>query len=231
MATTSLHSLRLPQLIHRRHRLRHHFPSSSINLTLSSSTTTSSPILTFDSLANHLAGSDFRQADEETRRLLIALAGEAAQKRGYVFFSEVQFVAVDDLRAIDDLWSRHSEGRFGYSVQRRLWEKSQRDFTKFFINVGWMRRMETEVEQFIYRSFPGEFIWELGDETPEGHLPLTNALRGTQLLGSILTHPAFEMEEVVEGEEEEEEEEENGEKGKERGKLLSSRRLKPDYSF
>ena len=91
--------------------------------------------------------------------------------------------------------------------------------------------METEVEQFIYKSFPGEFIWELGDETPEGHLPLTNALRGTQLLGSILTHPAFEIEEVVEGEEEEEEEE-NGEKDKERGKALSSsRRLKPDYSF
>ncbi|KAI0508201.1 hypothetical protein KFK09_014336 [Dendrobium nobile] len=228
MATTSLHSLRLPQL-HRRHRLRHHFPSSSINLTLSSSTTTSSPILTFDSLASHLAASDFRQADEETRRLLIVLAGEAAQKRGYVFFSEVQFIAADDLRAIDDLWSRHSEGRFGYSVQRRLWEKSRRDFTKFFINIGWMRRMETEVEQFIYKSFPGEFIWELGDETPEGHLPLTNALRGTQLLGSILTHPAFEIEEVVEGEEEEEE---NGEKDKERGKALSSsRRLKPDYSF
>lgn len=91
-----------------------------------------------------------------------------------------------------------------------------------------MRRMETEVEQFIYRSFPGEFIWELNDETPEGHLPLTNALRGTQLLGRILMHPAFEAGEEID-EDGSEEEEDEGEK--ERGKLLSSRSLKPDYSF
>ncbi|XP_020584545.1 tetrapyrrole-binding protein, chloroplastic [Phalaenopsis equestris] len=193
--------------------LRPHLPAATLSLS-------SSSILAFDSLAHHLSAANFRQADHDTRRLLIRLAGEAAEMRGYVFFSEVQFIAADDLRAIDDLWRCHSGGRFGYSVQRRLWEKAQRDFTKFFIEVGWMRRMETEVEQFTYRSFPGEFIWELGDETPAGHLPLTNALRGTQLLGSILTHPAF-------GEEEEEEEDE------ERGKVLSSRTLKkpPDYSF
>lgn len=27
--------------------------------------------------------------------------------------------------------------------------------------------------------------------TPDGHLPLTNALRGTQLLNCIFNHPAF----------------------------------------
>lgn len=112
-----------------------------------------------------------------------------------------------------------------------------RDFTKFFLKVGWMKKLDTEVEQYNYRSFPSEFMWEMNDETPEGHLPLTNALRGTQLLNSILTHPAFE------GDKEEEEEEEEKpliqEKEAEIGGLrsssakppLSKRVFKPDYSF
>ena len=55
-----------------------------------------------------------------------------------------------------------------------------------------MKKLDTEVEQFNYRGFPEDFTWGKADEAPEGHLPLTNALRGTQLLFNILTHPAFE---------------------------------------
>lgn len=64
-----------------------------------------------------------------------------------------------------------------------------------------MKKLDTEVEQYNYRSFPNEFIWELNDDTPEGHLPLTNALRGIQLLNNILSHPAFEVDGEVEEDE------------------------------
>lgn len=40
-----------------------------------------------------------------------------------------------------------------------------------------------------YRKWPQEFTYSA--EAPKGHLPLTNALRGTQLLEAILEHPAF----------------------------------------
>lgn len=213
-------------------------PSLS-STTPSTSPSTSQTTISFDLLQQHLSSQDFRQADEETRRLLILLAGEAAQKRGYVFFSEVQFISEDDLRTIDELWRKHSSDRYGYRVQKKIWNKVSRDFTKFFIRVGWMKKLDTEVEQYNYRSFPSEFMWEMNDATPEGHLPLTNALRGTQLLNSILTHPAFQ------GDEEEAEEEEEKaltqEKGAENGGPRSSgakpplsdntRVFKPDYSF
>ncbi|KAG6505404.1 tetrapyrrole-binding protein, chloroplastic-like [Zingiber officinale] len=202
--------------------------SSSSSVTTSSSSSSSSSAL--DALAAHLSSSEFLQADEETRRLLIALAGEAAQKRGYVFFSELQFIPAEELRAIDRLWKNHSGGRFGYSVQRRLWEKSSRDFTRFFIRVGWMKKLESEVEQYGYRSFPSEFMWELTDGTPEGHLPLTNALRGTQLLRSILTHPAFEEEETGEAVEQSEDEEAEKKRNVEPQPKMK-RLLNPDYSF
>ncbi|KAJ7947501.1 tetrapyrrole-binding protein, chloroplastic [Quillaja saponaria] len=214
--------------------------SSSITFSLSSttsSTPSTSQTISFDLLQHHLSTNNFRQADEETRRLLIALAGEAAQKRGYVFFSEVQFIPDTDLKTIDDLWRQYSDNKFGYSVQKRIFHKVNKDFTKFFIKVGWMKRLDTEVEQYNYRSFPTEFIWELNDDTSEGHLPLTNALRGTQLLNCILNHPAFDQ--IVQEEEEEGDEQRNGSdngilKGLRDGSStnpLSNRVFKTDYSF
>ncbi|KAL6965876.1 Tetrapyrrole-binding protein, chloroplastic [Sarracenia purpurea var. burkii] len=217
-------------------------PFSSVSFFAASTTTTpsTSQATTFDLLEQHLSCKNFRLADEETRRLLIVLAGEAAQKRGYVFFSETQFISETDLKAIDELWKKYSDGRFGYSVQKKIWKKSSRDFTSFFLKVGWMKKLDTEVEQYNYRSFPGEFMWEMSDQTPEGHLPLTNALRGTQLLSSILSHPAFE-EEDDKGDGEEEKDEIVEERESENGGLVNGLRggskplnnevFKTDYSF
>ncbi|XP_043705844.1 tetrapyrrole-binding protein, chloroplastic [Telopea speciosissima] len=199
--------------------------------TTSTTTTPTSQTLSFDTLQHHLSSKDYRQADEETRRLLIVLAGEAAQERGYVFFSEVQFISESNLQTIDNLWRQYSNNKFGYSVQKRIWGKVNRDFTRFFMKVGWMKKLDTEVEQYNYRSFPSEFVWELKDDTPEGHLPLTNALRGTQLLKRILSHPAFQS-----MEEEEDDNDGNKDKGademKQNPKPGDNKRLsKSDYSF
>lgn len=104
-----------------------------------------------------------------------------------------------------------------------------------------MKKLDTEIEQYNYRSFPNEFIWEMNSDDdddkekeipPDGHLPLTNALRGTQLLNSILSHPAFQGDDDTE-----DDVEENG--GVQRTTttttddkpLNKSRLFKPDYSF
>lgn len=217
-------------------------PSSSVTTTSTANSSATTPVTpaaaadspptpSIDLLGRQLTAGDYRQADETTRALLIELAGESARLRGYVFFSEVQFISAKDLRAIDELWKEHSSGKFGYSVQRRLWEKSRRDFTRFFIKVGWMKKLDTEIEQYNYRAFPDEFMWEIKDDTPEGHLPLTNALRGTQLLGSILTHPAFEenQEDEATAESSTTGQSKDDNKGKERPKFM--RDFKPNYSF
>ncbi|GMH27227.1 hypothetical protein Nepgr_029070 [Nepenthes gracilis] len=205
----------------------------TVSLAASPATTTASTAaepITFSLLQHHLSAQNFREADEETRRLLILLAGEAAKKRGYVFFSEVQFISKDDLTAIDELWRKYSNGRFGYSVQKRIWQKVNKDFTRFFLKVEWMKKLEgSEIEQYNYRSFPEEFIWEMKEDTPEGHLPLTNALRGTQLLNSILSHPAFED---INGETDGGKDtiDDDGLDGL-KGTSQSERLFKPNYSF
>jgi hypothetical protein len=48
-----------------------------------------------------------------------------------------------------------------------------------------------------HRKWPQEF--DYSQEAPRGHLPLTNALRGTRLFEAILEHEAFEKKAVGSG--------------------------------
>lgn len=219
--------------------LRSIFTTFAVSPTTTVPSTANNDDISFDVLEQHLSAKNFRQADEVTRRLLILLAGESAQTRGYVFFSEVQFISESDLKTIDELWRKYSNEKFGYSVQKKIWNRVNRDFTRFFLKVGWMKKLDTEIEQYNYRSFPDEFTWEMNDDDnktpPDGHLPLTNALRGTQLLTSILNHPAFQSDDNIN-------DNDDGENGGENGALQrssttddkplnKSKLFKPDYSF
>ena len=141
--------------------------------------------VSYELLREKLATGLWEEADNETRRLLCVLAGEGAEKRKWVYFSEVQFIPVTDLVTIDSLWKSYSGNRFGFSVQRRLWLTEKRQWKPFFLRIGW-----TFGENSTYKKFPLDFTWDIS--APEGHLPLTNALRGTQLFEKLLTHPAFE---------------------------------------
>lgn len=95
-----------------------------------------------------------------------------------------------------------------------------------------MKKLESsEVEQYNYRSFPSEFIWDMEEGPPEGHLPLTNALRGTQLLTCVLNHPAFEGNDDDEEEEEGERESSAVNPLSKRSPSASATTFKPNYTF
>lgn len=70
----------------------------------------------YTALRDALQKEDFRAADDETRALLIKLAGEGAVKRQWVYFTEVKSISSVDLQTIDQLWVASSGGKFGYSV-------------------------------------------------------------------------------------------------------------------
>ena len=67
-------------------------------------------------------------------------------------------------------------------MQRKIWVGQKRQWTKFFKQIDWVQG-----ENNAYRKWPEEFIWK--KEAARGHMPLTNALRGTQLLEALLGHP------------------------------------------
>lgn len=164
-------------------------PPQQTDSTSSSAATDDDTSISYATLEQHLQSGAWELADAETRRLLIVLAGEAAQARGWVYYSEVKTLPTRALQTLDELWRRHSGGKFGYSVQRRVWESVDRSCTRFFRKVAWTRPLNDKVD--AYKKFPMEFTWDAGPAAPEGHLPLTNCLRGTLLLTELLQHPAF----------------------------------------
>lgn len=74
-------------------------------------------------------------------------------------------------------------------VQKR-WKIAKGDFEAFCSKVGWTTK-DGEVERKKRWFGASEFIYDV-KKAPEGHLPLTSALRGTSLLKELLTHPVWE---------------------------------------
>ncbi|CEM13675.1 unnamed protein product [Vitrella brassicaformis CCMP3155] len=140
-------------------------------------------------LACMLAKQDFKEADQFTRDMLIELAGPGAQMRKYVYFTEVRKIPVTDMATIERLWLHYSNGRFGYSVQKKVWKTCRADFQTFCSKVGWSK-MEDGIERLRRWFGENEFMYDL-DKAPRGHLPLTNTLRGTTLFKEVLNHPAW----------------------------------------
>lgn len=131
-----------------------------------------------------LKAEEFQKADDITRAIVIVLAGEEAKGRGWVYFSEVQFMPEKDLLTMDKLWRAASGGKFGFSEQRQIFLQKRKQWTKFFQAIDWVIG-----ENNNYRKWPKGFMYT--KEAKAGHLPLTNCLRGTQLFEAIMMHPAF----------------------------------------
>jgi hypothetical protein len=129
-----------------------------------------------------LAQQDFETADSVTRQKFCELAGEGALQRKWVYFTEVEQFPITDLQTIDRLWWLHSEGKFGFSVQRRLWIALGRDFVKLWPAIGWKNGNS-------WTQYPNGFTWDLS--APVGHLPLLNQLRGVRVADSLYNHPVW----------------------------------------
>jgi hypothetical protein len=148
-------------------------------------------------LRDALKAGKLREADEILRDSLIDLAGEAAQARGYVYFTDVKRIPVEDMKTLDNLWKAYSNGNFGFSVQKRLWLLSNKQWTPFFRRIDWVRGEEDSYVRWTGLEQSGnEFIYN-ATTAQRGHLPLTSCLRGTQLFEAIMSHPAFDDVEVA----------------------------------
>ncbi|MEM7726577.1 MAG: GUN4 domain-containing protein [Cyanobacteria bacterium P01_A01_bin.45] len=136
----------------------------------------------YTKLQKFLAAGDFQLADKETIERMCELAGEDALKRKWLYFTEVESFPVKDLQTINNLWLVHSEGNFGFSVQREIWLRSGKNWENVWVKIGWKKGNN-------WTRYPSEFIWSL--DAPRGHLPLSNQLRGVRVIASLLSHPAW----------------------------------------
>ena len=136
----------------------------------------------YQPLQQLLAQQDFQGADVLTLQKLCELAGEAAIQRKWLYFTDIDSFSSTDLHTLNQLWLIHSEGRFGFSVQRQIWLSVGKDFSKLWHKIGW----KTDKN---WTRYPKEFTWDLS--APQGHLPLSNQLRGVRVIASLFSHPAW----------------------------------------
>ncbi len=145
---------------------------------------TSGQGLDYTALQQALIRQDFEEADRLTSEHLRQLAGPAAEKRGYVYYSEVPPMASVDLQTLDRLWVSFSQGRFGFSVQLRLLRSLGNRWEQLWPRIGWK-------EAGTWTRYPKAFTWSL--DAPEGHMPLVNQLRGVRLMDALLSHPGVQQ--------------------------------------
>tara|TARA_Y100001970_G_scaffold288149_1_gene414631 strand:- start:8697 stop:9416 length:720 start_codon:yes stop_codon:yes gene_type:complete len=144
--------------------------------------TSSDQGINYDEMQLKLLEQDFEEADRLTSAYLRRLAGKIAEKRGYVFYSEVKNISGIDLITIDRLWKIYSQGKFGFSIQAKLLKTVDKRYDLLWPKIGWKNNG-------IWTRYPSSFNWTLN--APDGHMPLVNQLRGVRLMDSILKHPSI----------------------------------------
>jgi len=138
--------------------------------------------INYEDLQLMLVEQKFEEADRLTSSYLRKLAGKLAEKRGYVFYSEVKNMSSKDLKTIDRLWTIYSTGKFGFSIQAKILKSVGKKYELMWPKIGWKK-------EGLWTRYPGSFRWSL--DAPDGHMPLINQLRGVRLMDSILRHPAI----------------------------------------
>ena len=135
----------------------------------------------YTKLRDLLKAGKWEEADDETSRVILAVAN------GNTYLGRLKVKDIDnfpcaDLRTIDQLWVKYSNGRFGFSVQKRIYQ-----------GLGGTRRYEEE----IWKEFGDEVRWRKGGswlypgcgnitfdtKAPKGHLPFLSVGCDSQGVG------------------------------------------------
>jgi tetratricopeptide (TPR) repeat protein len=99
----------------------------------------------FSQLAQFLAQGEWRKADEETRRVMCKIMGRESE--GWLTEDNCRNFPREELKIIDDLWVKYSEGKFGFSVQKQIYidcggtpgEYNSNAWNKLADTVGWRK--------------------------------------------------------------------------------------------
>ncbi|MBC5794324.1 GUN4 domain-containing protein [Sphaerospermopsis sp. LEGE 00249] len=96
----------------------------------------------YQKLEKLLAARKWKEADEETRRIILTLANRGIP--GYLEIDNVLNIPSGDISIIDNLWVKNSNGRFGFSVQKQIYESvggtttyNRQVLNRFIDKVGW----------------------------------------------------------------------------------------------
>lgn len=110
-------------------------------------------------LTDFLKNKRFKEADDETKRVIYwFIDGD---------YTKIKDLPCSELRKIDRLWVKYSDGRFGFSVQNKILDKlrSTKSEEKFPVELGWKNN-----DGWLWAD---SLTYDLS--APVGHLPCLNS--------------------------------------------------------
>lgn len=135
-----------------------------------------------------LKTAQWREADDETVRVIAKLMPGRPSKHGCTSI-EVSQISTKVLRTINRLWLEASDGRFGFSAQKQIWQRirtyqshkldfQRSEYDIFVETVGWSNEAG--------RVYHVDFDYLITN--PKGHLPAKILLWETYSPGSNYCH-------------------------------------------
>jgi hypothetical protein len=111
-------------------------------------------------LEDYLKNQQWQKANRETSRVMLQTMGREEDR--YLSINEITNFPCADLRKIDQLWVKYSKGKFGFSVQKKIYQ-----------SLGGTK----ESNKVVWDTFGDKVGWRkggkwLGHEHYEGHLPV-----------------------------------------------------------
>ena len=111
----------------------------------------------YEQLKKELAAKEWRKADEATKDIVFKISGQ--EQTGSLTAEDIKNLRFQDIYVIDKLWSEHSNGHFGLSVQKRILQ--QKNYESFVTDLGW--RVDGSWSEYENLDFTLN--------APLGHLP------------------------------------------------------------
>ncbi len=103
-------------------------------------------------LRDLLAVGEWRAADLETTAIMLKIAGR--ESKGWLRAQDIINFPCHDLLTIDNLWVRYSNGKFGFSIQKEIWQSCGATKDRSYQ----INNLET------YNNFSEKLGWKIGSK-------------------------------------------------------------------
>ncbi|TAE58008.1 MAG: serine/threonine protein kinase [Nostocales cyanobacterium] len=124
------------------------FSNNNVEMFYETSVQTSS--VDYRILTELLEAGNWKEADKETARVILAVAKR--EEEGWLRIEDIDNFPCDEIRTIDQLWLKYSNGKFGFSVQKRIYqglggtrEYNSDMLVKLGEEVGWRKSSNGKV--------------------------------------------------------------------------------------
>ncbi|WP_141699664.1 GUN4 domain-containing protein [Nostoc sp. KVJ20] len=153
----------LKEKIERRQQKPQSTQTTTAKLTQETDDLSSEKSVDYTRLRDLLKAGNWKEADQETLAVMLKATGR--EQEGWLNSESINNFPCTDLRTIDQLWVKYSNGHFGFSVQKQIWESVGKDYEKFGDRVGWRKRT------FFNKNWLSYSYLTFTTNSPQGHMP------------------------------------------------------------